>query len=89
MTELEEFKMKDKIKTILAFGIVLILVVTGFILDKSDQTTDVFPNENTMISLYGEEHGHKKCYDIELKEWREIKDTVIFLWNCHIIVPSF
>ncbi len=58
--------MKDKIRTILAFGIVLILVVTGFILDKSDQTTDVFPNENTMI-----------------------KDTVIFLWNCHIIVPSF
>lgn len=66
--------MKDKkarIKTILAFGIVLILVVTGFILDKSDQTTDVFSNENTMISLYGEAHGHKKCYDIELKEWRE------------------
>ena len=39
--------MKDKIRTILAFGIVLILVVTGFILDKSDQTTDVFPNETS------------------------------------------
>ena len=60
---------KGKIKTILAFGIVLLLVIAGLVLDKTDQTTDVFPNENTMIRLYGEAHGYEKCYDTELEEW--------------------
>ena len=70
-------KMKNKksiIKAAIAFGIVLVLVLTGLILDKSDQTADVFPNENTMICLYGEAHGYKKCYDAELEEWRKFYD---------------
>ena len=65
---------KSIIKAVIAFGIVLVLVLTGLILDKSDQTTDVFPNENTMICLYGEAHGYKKCYDAELEEWRKFYD---------------
>ncbi len=47
---------------------VLILVVTGLVFDQADHTTDVFPNENTIINLYGEAHGYKKYYDIELEE---------------------
>lgn len=57
------------IKSILAFGIVLILVVVGIVLDALDQSTDVLPNENTVINLYGETHGYERCYEIELEEW--------------------
>lgn len=60
---------KSIIRAVIAFGIVLALVLAGLILDKSDQTADVFPNENTMIYLYGEAHGYKKCYDTEFEQW--------------------
>ena len=69
--------MKNKkgiIKMITAFAFVIILVLTGFILDQMDQTTDVFPNEDSMINLYGETHGYKKFYDIELTEWNKFYD---------------
>ena len=67
--------MKNKhIKAVIAFGVVLIAVLTGLILDKADQTADVFPNESTMIYLYGEAHGYKRCYDAELAQWRALYD---------------
>ena len=53
---------KARIKSIIAFGIVLVLVLTGLILDRTDQTADIIPGENSMICLYGEAHGYKKCY---------------------------
>lgn len=59
--------MKNKklnFKTIIVFGIIFILVVVSFVLDIRTPNT-----ENTMINLYGETHGYKKCYDIELEEW--------------------
>lgn len=62
---------KARIKSIIAFGIVLVLVLTGLILDRTDQIADVIPGENSMICLYGEAHGYKKCYDVELEEWRK------------------
>ena len=65
---------KTRVKTISAFGIVLLLVVAGLILDHFDQTTDVFPNENTVISLYGEAHGFKRYYDIEFEAWSKYYD---------------
>ena len=65
---------KARVKTISAFGIVLLLVVTGLLLDHFDQTTDVFPNENTVISLYGEAHGFKRYYDIEFEAWSKYYD---------------
>ena len=43
---------KSIIKAAIAFGIVLVLVLTGLILDRLDQTINVFPNESTMIFLY-------------------------------------
>lgn len=49
---------KARIKSIIAFGIVLVLVLTGLILDRTDQTADVIPGENSMICLYGEAHGY-------------------------------
>ena len=61
---------KSIIKAVLAFGTVLVLALTGLILDKSDQTAAAVPNENARICLYGEAHGYKKCYDTELEEWR-------------------
>ncbi len=62
---------KSIIKTVIAFGIVLISVLTGLILNKSDQTVDLSADENATICLYGEAHGYKKCYDVELEEWRK------------------
>lgn len=61
--------MRSKIKTILAFAVIVIVTVTAFVLDKADQTTDVAPTGNTMIHLYGEAHGVKRYYEIELNEW--------------------
>lgn len=65
---------KARVKTISAFGIVLLFVVAGLLLDHFDQTTDVFPNENTVISLYGEAHGFKRYYDIEFEAWSKYYD---------------
>lgn len=70
-------KMKNKrsiIKTVIAFGLVLAAALTGLILDRTEQSADVLPNENTRIYLYGEAHGYKKCYDAELEEWRSFYD---------------
>ncbi len=64
---------KARIKSIIEFGIVLVLVLTGLILDRTDQIADVIPGENSMICLYGEAHGYKKCYGVELEE---IKNTL-------------
>lgn len=65
---------KSIIEKVIAFGIVLMLVLTGLILDKSNQTVDVFDNKNTMICLYGEVHGYKKFYDAEFEEWHKFYD---------------
>lgn len=61
---------KSTPKAILACIIIIILVVTALALDALEPTTDVFPGESTVISLYGEAHGYKKCYDAEFEEWR-------------------
>ena len=29
----------------------------GFVLDMNDKTADVYPDDNTLIRLYGEAHG--------------------------------
>ena len=65
---------KSRLTEILAFGIVIIIVTSALAMDALEPTTDVFPNERTMISLYGETHGYKKCYDTELEEWRRFYD---------------
>lgn len=69
--------MKNKIsgiKTLIAFALVLLSVITGFILDIFDQSADIFPSDSAIINLYGEAHGYKKCYDIELQEWCKYYD---------------
>ena len=55
---------KARIKTILAFGTVLIVVMVAWLLNQFDCSGDVLPNENTTINLYGEMHGYKEtgCY---------------------------
>lgn len=65
---------KSIIESFIAFGIVLILVFVGLILDKSNPTTDVFPVKSTKICLYGEVHGYKKFYDAEFEEWHKFYD---------------
>ena len=62
---------KARIKTTLAFGTVLIVVMVAWLLNQFDRSGDVFPNENTTINLYGEMHGYKEFYDIEFQEWKK------------------
>lgn len=62
---------KSRLTAILAFGIIIIIVAAALAMDALEPTTDVFPSESTMISLYGEAHGYKKCYDAEFEEWRK------------------
>ena len=63
--------MKERIKTIAAILVILIMVAVGFILDMNDKTADVYPDDNTFIRLYGEAHGAKMYYDIELDLWKD------------------
>ena len=65
---------KARIKTILAFGTVLIVVMVAWLLNQFDRSRDVLPNENTTINLYGEMHGYKEFYDIEFQEWKKFYD---------------
>ena len=65
---------KARIKTRLAFGTVLIVVMVAWLLNQFDRSRDVLPNENTTINLYGEMHGYKEFYDIEFQEWKKFYD---------------
>ena len=65
---------KNRIKTIIAFSVLLIVVISGFSLSVSDRRNDVFPDDNSKIRLYGEAHGLKEYYDIEFELWKEYYD---------------
>ena len=66
--------MKEKIKTTIAILIVVIITAAGFVLDMNDKTADVYPDDNTLIRLYGEAHGAKMYYDIEFDLWKGYYD---------------
>lgn len=63
--------MKERTKTVIAFALLAILMLTGFLLVRSDRPADIFPNENTTVNLYGEAHGYREYYDLELRQWKE------------------
>lgn len=65
---------KDRLKTIIAFSILVLVVLSGFFLSALDRGNDVFPDENTKIQLYGEAHGAKAYYDIEFELWKTYYD---------------
>lgn len=66
--------MSEKIKTIIAFTVLGVLMIAGAVLVKLDRTTDVYPEDSTKIRLYGEAHGIKEYYDAELESWKERYD---------------
>ena len=66
--------MKEKIKTLIAFTVLGITVAVSFMLNAMDKSTDVYPDEDTQIRLYGEAHGSKLYYDIEFEHWKECYD---------------
>ena len=65
---------KNRIKTIIAFSLLILVVIVGFSLSILDSRKDVYPDENTNIRLYGEAHGKKAYYDIEFELWKECYD---------------
>ncbi len=66
--------MKEKIKSIIAFTVLAVTVAISFVLNALDKSTDVYPDEDTTIRLYGEAHGSKIYYDIEFELWKECYD---------------
>ena len=62
---------KESLKTIIAFSVVGIAVITSLVLSAFDKSSDVYPTEDTKIRLYGERHGSKLYYDSELELWKE------------------
>lgn len=64
------YSMKNKVKTIIAFILLFAVCFVAIIFDLNDGSTDVYPNESTKIMLYGESHGAKEYYDVELKLWQ-------------------
>lgn len=64
-------KRKEKLRTVIAFTALGLLLITGLILTGTDTTDDVYPTEDTKIRLYGEAHGYKPYYEIELELWQE------------------
>lgn len=63
--------MNEKIKTAIAFSLLGVFFAAGIILTVLDHRTDVYPDENTAIMLYGEAHGYKEYYDIEVELWKD------------------
>ncbi len=62
--------MKNKIKTIIAFTLLLAVCTVAVMLDLSDTKSEVYPTDDTKIMLYGESHGAKAYYDAELNLWQ-------------------
>ena len=58
-------QMKNRLKTILAFSILVIVVISAFSLSVLDKAKERYPDSDTRICLYGEKHGIKAYYDIE------------------------
>ncbi len=63
--------MKNRLKTILAFSILIVVVISAVSLSALDRARERYPDANTRICLYGEKHGIKTYYDIELDLWKE------------------
>lgn len=66
--------MKNKIKTIIAFTLLLAVCLVAIFFDFNDKSNDVYPTDDTKIMLYGEAHGAKEYYDVELSLWQDCYD---------------
>lgn len=66
--------MKNRIKSIIGFAVLASIVFVGLILSALDRNTDVYPENETKIRLYGEAHGAKTYYDIEFDLWKDYYD---------------
>ncbi len=65
---------KNRIKMLIAFSMLAIVVILGFSLSALDSRKDIYPDDDTRIRLYGEAHGKKVYYDIEFELWKKCYD---------------
>lgn len=63
--------MKNTLKTVIAFTLLFAVCAVAVILDLRDKTNDLYPTDDTKIMLYGESHGSKEYYNVELQLWQE------------------
>ena len=66
--------MQERIKTVIVFSILAVLVSAAFVLAKRDSLGEVQPDAETKVRLYGEAHGSKTYYDIEFSIWKSCYD---------------
>ena len=62
--------MKEKFRTLAASAVLALLLILSAYFTGQDHKADVYPNQDTRVCLYGEAHGSKEYYDIELKLWQ-------------------
>ena len=63
--------MKESIKSVIAFVLLGALILAGTVLTLLDRTDDVYPDVDSDVMLYGERHGVRKYYEIELELWKD------------------
>ena len=63
--------MKIKIRTIITFSLIAILMAAIEILDYLSTRKNYYPKENAQIHLYGESHGEPLFYQKELEVWEK------------------
>lgn len=67
-------KIRKRIETILAFGLLALVLVGSGILTVLDRKGDVYPTDKHKIRLYGEAHGSELYYGIEFHQWQAYYD---------------
>ena len=67
-------KIRKRIETILAFGLLALVLVGSGILTVLDRKGDVYPTGKHKIRLYGEAHGSELYYGIEFHQWQAYYD---------------
>ena len=63
--------MKERVKTAIAFAVLALLLLVGAVMTVLDRPEDLYPDGETDVMLYGEAHGFREYYEIELSLWEK------------------
>ena len=67
--------MRERTRTVIALLLLAAVMLSAAVLERLDGTDDIFPTEDSRIMLYGESHGFREYYGIELEKWQEFYEN--------------